>query len=135
MLFFVLALLHVYWAIGGSWAKNLVIPVNSNGRKIFKPQSVSTFFVAIILLLCTMVDLSYCGLIMGDSRNQYTRFAISFIALLFLLRAIGDFRYIGFFKKYKNAPFAKIDYIIFSPLCLFIAMSHALAYWTKESPF
>jgi hypothetical protein len=45
------------------------------------------------------------------------------IALLFLLRAIGDFRYVGFFKSVSGTAFARWDTILFSPLCLFIAVA------------
>lgn len=128
-IFLVLAMLHIYWAIGGTWALNLVIPVNSNGRKVIKPQSIGTFVIAIVLLLFVVVDLSYCRWIFDVSGNPYIRYGIFFVAILFLLRAIGDFRYVGFSKKYKKTEFAKWDYLLFSPLCLVISISHGLAYW------
>ena len=31
------------------------------------------------------------------------------IASLFMLRAIGEFKYVGFFKKYKHIQFGKND--------------------------
>jgi Protein of unknown function (DUF3995) len=42
------------------------------------------------------------------------------IAAIFLLRAIGDFRYVGFFKKERGSKFAKMDTKFYSPLCLLI---------------
>jgi hypothetical protein len=135
MMFFVLAVLHLFWAMGGSWALDSVIPSNSNGRKIFKVKSIGTFMIAVVLLVFVMIDISYCGWIIEASSNKYIHLGILLIAILFLLRAIGDFRYIGFFKKYKNTPFAKKDLVLFSPICLFLSISHALAYWAKESSF
>jgi hypothetical protein len=44
------------------------------------------------------------------------------IPAIFLLRAIGDFRYIGFFKKVKNTDFGKRDTKYFSPLCLILGI-------------
>ena len=44
------------------------------------------------------------------------------ISVLFLLRAIGDFRFVGFFKSVTDTNFARWDTILFSPLCLFIAV-------------
>lgn len=44
------------------------------------------------------------------------------IAILFGLRAIGEFRYIGFFKKFKDSKFAEYDTKYYSPLCLIIAI-------------
>jgi hypothetical protein len=43
------------------------------------------------------------------------------ISLLFLLRTIGDFRYVGFFKSVTDTSFAHWDTVLFSPLCLFMA--------------
>jgi hypothetical protein len=38
------------------------------------------------------------------------------------LRAIGDFNYVGFFKKIKHTKFGKNDTKYFSPLCLTIGV-------------
>ena len=46
-----------------------------------------------------------------------------FLAGIFILRAIGDFKYVGFFKKVKNTPFAKLDSKFYSPLCLLIGLA------------
>jgi hypothetical protein len=41
---------------------------------------------------------------------------------LFILRAIGDFKYLGFFKKIKNTKFGQNDTKYFAPLCLIIGI-------------
>ena len=41
---------------------------------------------------------------------------------IFLLRAVGDFRYVGFFKKVKNTAFARNDTRYYSPLCLLLGV-------------
>ncbi|TKI67695.1 DUF3995 domain-containing protein [Lysinibacillus mangiferihumi] len=43
-------------------------------------------------------------------------------AVIFLIRAIGDFKYVGFFKKIKHSQFARNDTWLYSPLCLFISL-------------
>jgi hypothetical protein len=43
------------------------------------------------------------------------------IPAIFLIRAIGDFKYVGFTKKVKSSTFAELDTKFFSPLCLVIA--------------
>lgn len=40
------------------------------------------------------------------------------IAIIFLLRAMGDFNYVGFFKKVRETDFAINDSKYYSPLCL-----------------
>jgi len=40
------------------------------------------------------------------------------LALVLLLRAIGDFRLVGFFKRIRGSRFARLDTVLYSPLCL-----------------
>ncbi|WP_083807767.1 DUF3995 domain-containing protein [Cellulophaga algicola] len=47
------------------------------------------------------------------------------IPLIFMLKAFGEFKYIGFFKRVKNNKFRKIRYF-FSPLCLTISVLEIL---------
>jgi len=51
------------------------------------------------------------------------------ISLLFLMRAIGDFRLVGFFKPASDSSFAYWDSRLFSPLCLFIALAAFIVMW------
>jgi hypothetical protein len=44
------------------------------------------------------------------------------LAAVFFLRAIGEFRLVGFFKRVRNTRFARWDTLLFSPLCLFMAL-------------
>jgi hypothetical protein len=43
------------------------------------------------------------------------------LALMLFLRAIGDFKLVGFFKQPSASAFAKNDSRFYSPLCLFLA--------------
>lgn len=49
---------------------------------------------------------------------QYTGWII---ALLFFIRAIGDFKYVGFFKSVKQTTFGTMDTTYYAPLCLVIS--------------
>ncbi len=40
------------------------------------------------------------------------------ISAIFILRAIGDFKYVGFFKSVTGTEFASLDTMFYSPLCL-----------------
>nr|WP_254844256.1 DUF3995 domain-containing protein [Leptospira santarosai] len=44
------------------------------------------------------------------------------LSAMFLFRAIGDFRLVGFFKKIRGTKFAKNDTAFFSPLCLLLSI-------------
>jgi hypothetical protein len=44
------------------------------------------------------------------------------ICLLFFIRAIGDFKLIGLFKRIHDTGFAWWDTRVYSPLCLLISI-------------
>ncbi|WP_307347298.1 DUF3995 domain-containing protein [Metabacillus malikii] len=44
------------------------------------------------------------------------------ITFIFFLRAIGDFKYLGFTKKIKNTNFSKYDTALYTPLCLYLGL-------------
>jgi hypothetical protein len=121
LLFSMLSGLHFYWALGGRWAIDVVVPVNSKGEKVLKASSIASLVVGVILgvfamyYLTCVVDWITLPLIMHQIIGWL-------IPIIFLLRAIGDFNYVGFTKKIKNTAFAKLDTTYFSGLCLAIAV-------------
>ena len=50
-------------------------------------------------------------------------YGLKIIAGIFLLRAIGEFRFVGFFKKVKGTKFATLDTKYYSPLCLILSIN------------
>jgi hypothetical protein len=48
------------------------------------------------------------------------------LALGLLARAIGEFKYVGFFKRVRDSKFARLDTLLYSPLCLLLAVGVAL---------
>ncbi len=44
------------------------------------------------------------------------------IPIVFIIRAIGEFHYVGFFKQIKDTDFGQMDTLLFSPLCLVIGL-------------
>jgi hypothetical protein len=46
-----------------------------------------------------------------------------------LARAAGEFKYVGFFKRVRGSRFATLDSVVYSPLCLLLAVSVALVAW------
>jgi hypothetical protein len=48
------------------------------------------------------------------------------IAVVFFVRAIGDFKWIGFFKRRTGTRFAALDSALYSPLCLSLAVACTL---------
>ncbi len=125
IVFLFLGLLHFYWLFGGKWAFNAVVPTTTNTDKIFKPPLLATIVVGLTLLFFAFFfwfriegPLSY-----PDFINNYLGWAI---AAIFFLRAVGDFNYLGLFKRIKNTDFAKMDTHVYVPLCLMIAVMIAV---------
>ena len=124
-LFAGIAGIHFYWALGGKKWGNLAIPTQSDSPQIplFKPRFVETIIVAfgfLALIWAIGMKARWFALV-WLSETQLT-YAIFGIALIFFVRAIGEFKYVGFFKSVRNTLFGQIDTRYYSPLCLFIAI-------------
>ena len=130
IIFILLALLHIYWATGGKWARNLTIPVDRKGRKAFKPSIIGTLLVAAgligfaFIMIANTITFNYA---------EYTRivhYSTWGIGIIFLLRSIGDFKFFGFMKRIRHTEFGLYDSKIYSPLALAIAViSFVVATW------
>lgn len=116
--FAVLAFVHIYWASDGDIGSLKVIPV-SNGRPVFIPGVAETLIVALILACFSLVALAlgFYGLISADLQ-PYVKASALAIGVVLILRATGDFKYVGFFKRVRGSSFAKYDDWIYSPFCL-----------------
>ena len=123
ILFSVLAFIHFNWVFGGKWGFDKVIPSDIHGNKIFAPKTVESLAVGIVLLLMGVFYLTYSKKSTFKILNKFNNIALWIIPIIFLLRAIGDFKYVGFFKQIKGTEFANLDTMVFSPLCLFISVS------------
>jgi len=59
--------------------------------------------------------------------NVFVEIAVWLIAAVFALRAIGDFRYVGFFKRIRDTRFARLDTLAYSPLCAVLGVLSGIA--------
>lgn len=48
------------------------------------------------------------------------------LAVGLLARAVGEFKYLGFFKRVRGTKFATLDTLVYSPLCLLLAVGVAV---------
>ncbi len=123
-IFFLLAALHLYWAVGVGETMDATLPTDSNGRKLFRPGRMITLVVALGLMAFGLCNMVYAGWLDSNLEQKYIHCAILLIAILFLLRAIGDFRYIGITKRHKQSRFARWDTYLYTPLCFTLAITH-----------
>lgn len=114
-------LFHVYWALGGRFLADAVIPARHTPEgleRIFNPSPLAALIVAAYLA-------AIMGLAYAVSRGGAVSFSpdvlrglLGIAGAVFLLRAVGDFRYMGFFKRVHGTPFAWWDTRLFSPFIL-----------------
>lgn len=123
LILLLLAGVHFYWAAGGKAGKGAAIPA-ANGRPVIKPSAFGTMMVAVGL--CAMAAVlalrtGWLDLPELPRDGSIVKIATWLIAAAFALRAIGDFRYVGFFKRIRDSRFARLDTIAYSPLCACLA--------------
>ncbi|MFD2572557.1 DUF3995 domain-containing protein [Spirosoma soli] len=123
-----ISVLHVYWALGGRWGFDASLP-ELNGQKVLKPRWFDTLVVAGALAAMGLFHLYKLGWLPGLRAIVPTwleRYGLWLMAVLFSLRAIGEFRYVGFFKRVRNSRFAEFDTRYYSPLCLLLSINTLL---------
>jgi hypothetical protein len=121
VLFVFLASLHFYWSLGGKWGSDSAIPTKENQR-VINPGFADCFAVGLGLLATGVFILIKVKLVDLPLWNWLASYGLWIISAVFMARAIGEFKYVGFFKKEKNTKFARSDTKYFSPLCLIISI-------------
>ncbi|KVP64587.1 DUF3995 domain-containing protein [Burkholderia ubonensis] len=125
-----IALIHVYWACGGRVGKAAAIP-ELDGEPVLRPSAAGTFAVAAALLAGAGVIAARAGWLRASPHASAVAFATVALALIFAVRAIGDFRYVGFFKHIRGSRFARMDTLCYSPLCAALSLSIASMFWVR----
>jgi len=116
----VVALLHFYWSFGGLYGFDSASP-KVEGQKEFKVAKILIFIVA-----CLIACLAILAILLTSNNSPLKELLPYFgyaVSAVFIVRAIGDFQYLGFFKKVYNSSFSKKDTLYFSPLCLMLGVA------------
>lgn len=119
---------HVYWAAGGRAGFDAAVPQVA-GKRLFTPGRAMTVAVALVLLALALLVLWRDGIIALPLPFALARFSVPLMALVFLARAIGDFRHIGWSKRVRGSRFARLDDVLYAPLCLLLAICFAVVGW------
>ena len=120
LIFLLLAGLHIYWGFGGKSGTAATIPTKENNKPVITPGPIACFVVGISLLSFGILVLIKADIILFALAGWLLNYGLWVIAAIFLLRAIGDFKYVGFFKKVKATRFGEMDSKYYSPLCLVV---------------
>ncbi len=120
-IFLTLSLLHFYWLFGGRAGLVAALP-ERNAKPVFRPSRFVTLLVAVALCLCAGLIAATTGLIHLPLPKFILLWLCRILALVFLLRTIGDFRFVGFLKRVHGTRFAYLDSVFYSPLSLALAI-------------
>jgi Protein of unknown function (DUF3995) len=129
VVFVVLALWHFYMALS-SGSGHGAVPVEG-GTPLFVPSTRATLAVGVVLLLFAGLVAATAGeLPLPLPRGLLVGLSYALAAGL-AARAVGEFRYVGFFKRVRGSRFARLDTNVYSPLCLLLAAG--VAYVAHQS--
>ena len=123
--FVTLALWHFGMALWPAARSSGSVPSES-GKPLFVPSSAATSAVGVVLLVFAALVAATSGLIEVRLPERVLSWASYALALGLLARAVGEFRYVGFFKRVRGSRFARLDTLLYSPLCLLLAVGVAL---------
>lgn len=117
---FFIAVTHIYWGFGGKFWADKAVPTTDDGAPLFVPGKVATFVVVGVLFVA-------CWAVLSD--GAAAKVISGVFALIFFARFVGEFGYVGMFKKHKNTVFARMDTLVYSPLCLFLSVCYLASIW------
>jgi flagellar biosynthesis protein FliQ len=122
LVFIFLGGIHFYWGIGGKWGLSVALPQTNEGEKPLNPGLIACFIVGLGLLIFATLALLAANIItLQFLPIRVTQISTWLVAVIFALRAIGDFKYVGIFRRVHETEFAKMDKKFFTPLCVAIS--------------
>ncbi|WBX78201.1 DUF3995 domain-containing protein [Tenacibaculum ovolyticum] len=118
-----LSIIHFLWSAGVKWGYKAVLPTDEENNLKLKPSKIITIIVACLLAFAAVLYAVKAKIVtVYFVPNSIVNVGLYIVLVVFFIRSIGDFKYVGFFKKTKNTMFAKNDTKYFSPLCLFLSI-------------
>ena len=92
-----------------------------DGKPLFMPSKAATVAVAVVLLLFAALVGSTAGFLTTGLPRNVLGWLCYGLALGLLARAVGEFKYVGFFKKVRGTEFARLDTVLYSPVCVLLS--------------
>ena len=123
--FAVVAVWHFYMALVPRAGVGGAVP-SVDGKPLFVPTRGATTAVGVTLLLFAALVLATAGAIPLPLPQIALSWLSYALALGLLGRAVGEFRYVGLFKRVRGTKFARLDTLVYSPLCLLLAVGVTL---------
>jgi len=120
--------LHLFWACGGRWGVKAALP-EVDGRPLFRPGTGATVMVALLLAVAGLLVLERAGVGPGIVPPTISLWGTRGVAAALIGRAVGEFNYLGFFKRKRATPFARLDTRLYSPLALALGLGAGTVAW------
>lgn len=121
-IFFLLSGIHFYWTLGGQFGFTASLPTNEKGESVLHPKKADCIVVGLGLFAFGFFYVLKLALLPIHLPTWVFQYGGWIIPSIFTLRAIGDFKYLGFFKQIRTTQFGKLDTYFFAPLCLIIGV-------------
>ena len=124
--FTIISVFHFYWAFGGKRGINAALPQFEGDKKVFLPSTLMTAGVAMIFLgiaVFTLYSIKFLDFHVPDFLKNYGLYCLT---AGMIIRALGDFRYVGFLKTVKNTEITIFCY--YHELCSSYKQSRILVY-------
>lgn len=132
LVFVAIALWHFYMASTPPTGVSGAVP-SRDGKPLFVPTPPATMAVGVVLLLFAGLVVTTAGLVSVGLSPWVLSWLSYGLAAGLLARAIGEFTYVGFFKRVRDSRFATLDTYVYSPLCLALAIGVAWVAWTAPA--
>jgi len=116
------AFVHIYWGLGGQLGLDHTIPVDQQGKKVFEFSRIASLAIAGGLIAISVLFLVKIGFISLGLPSWLVFYSLLAFSGIFIMRALGDFKYIGFTKKIKDTQYGHLDTKIYSPIFLIIGI-------------
>jgi hypothetical protein len=125
VVFMALALWHFRMALSPAGSMSGAVPSES-GKPLFVPSAKATLAIGVVLVVFAVLVAATSGLINVGLPVRVLSWSSYALALGLLARTVGEFKYVGFFKRVRGSRFARLDTLVYSPLCLLLAVGVAL---------
>jgi hypothetical protein len=126
-------LLHVYWALGGRLLLPQVLPSRPDSREpTFEPGRLGAGVVALALTHALYTLGTLTNLWNAPLSFEVTRYAAYVWTAILGARVVGDFRFVGLFKRVRKTAFGRADDWLFTPICVLIGVGFWLAVQSRS---
>jgi hypothetical protein len=119
--FVALAAWHFYMALVPRSGRRSAVPT-VEGRPLFVPSRKATVAVGVALFFFAGLVAATAGMVsVGLSPVVLSGLSYA-LAIGLIARAVGEFKYVGFFKRVRGSRFATLDALVYSPVCVLLAI-------------